>query len=212
MGRSGLFIKIAPAIFMLFSFKAAYCADLTAEKIQKAYEGIKDIKGKFIQKSHIKDLDRTDTFNGTFMIKVPSKMRWQYQGYKSDEVIINNDEMVVYQKKEKQAFKSRFERNTYGQSPIALLSGFGNILQEFEVALSGGKLVLKPRKSMNGIVSIEISPSEGEFPIGSMTITDRRSNRIEITLKDIMLNSGIKDTAFDFSLPRGVSMYDYSQP
>lgn len=212
MGWSGLFVKIAPAIFMLFSFKTAYCADLTAERIQKSYEGLKDIKGKFVQKSHIKDLKRTDTFNGTFMIKVPSKMRWQYQGDKSDEVIINDDEMIVYQKSEKQAFRSRFDRSAYGRSPIALLSGLGNILQEFEVALKSGKLVLKPRKDMNGIVSIEISPSEVEFPIGSLVITDRRSNRIEISLKDVVINSGIKDAVFDFSLPKGASIYDYSQP
>ncbi|GAB4410691.1 MAG: hypothetical protein OHK0032_06460 [Thermodesulfovibrionales bacterium] len=188
-------------------------SDLSVEKIQKAYEGIRDIKGSFVQKSHIRDLKRTDTFKGTFMIKMPAMMRWQYQSNGQDtEVIINNGEMVIYQKKEKQAFKGKFDRATYGQAPIALLSGFGNIEKEFNIAVKEGRLLLKPRRPMGNVTSIEIAPSDGTFPIGSLSIIDSRSNRIDITLKDVTLNTGIKDSVFDFSLPKGVSMFEYNQP
>lgn len=193
----------------------AYGSDFTAERIQKAYEGIKDIKGSFVQKSHIKDLKKTETYNGTFMIKMPSKIKWQYSGgnkQQNTEVIINGDEMIIYQKNEKQAFKSRFDRETYGQSPIALLSGFGSLEKEFDVVSGDGKLILKPKKPMGNFASIQITPSEDVFPISSLTIIDRRSNRIDITFRDVDLNVGLKDTVFDFSLPKGASMYEYSKP
>jgi outer membrane lipoprotein-sorting protein len=35
-------------------------------------------------------------------------------------------------------------------------------------------------------------------------------NRIEIQLKDIEINTGIKDAAFDFSLPEGVNIYEHN--
>jgi outer membrane lipoprotein carrier protein len=200
---------ILAAVFLLSP--NAYSSDIAVDRIQKAYEGIKDMKGSFVQKSHIKDLKRTDSFKGTFMIKMPSMMRWHYQGDNkhNTEVIINNDEMIVHQKNEKQAFKSRFNRDTYGQAPIALLSGFADIEKEFEVVKSGDKLLLKPKKSASSMTSIEITASGEGFPISSLTIVDKRSNRIEITLKDIVLNTGIKDSVFDFSLPKGVSMYEH---
>ncbi len=188
-------------------------SESAVEKIQKAYGNIKDIKGSFVQKSFIKDLKRTDTFRGTFMIKLPSKMKWQYGGGgKHTEVIIDNDELLIYQKDEKQVLKGRFDRGSYGQAPIALLGGFGSIKNEFEASEKDGRLFLKPRKPMGNVASIEIVPSEGEFPIGSLLITDKRSNRIEITLKSVTVNTGIKDSAFAFPVPKGVSVYEYNQP
>jgi outer membrane lipoprotein-sorting protein len=179
-------------------------------KIQKAYENIKDISGSFIQKSHIKDLKRTDTFKGQFFIKRPMKMKWNYKGESAQDVFINNEEITIYQKKEKQAFKSRFDRETYGQAPIALLSGFGNIQEEFNASEKNGKLVLKPKKPMGGIVAIEIERSEGEFPIKLFTIHDSHSNRIEMTLKDVKMNTGLEDKFFELSLPKDITVYEHN--
>jgi outer membrane lipoprotein-sorting protein len=207
----GILCSVAIVFGLLPALSAG--ADPSVEKIQQAYQGLKDLKGKFVQKSQLKDLDRTDTFKGTFMIKLPAKMRWQYRGKdgQDTEIVINNDEMIIYQKKEKQAFKGRFDRDTYGQAPIALLGGLGNIEKEFDITKKGGKLLLKPKRPMGAVVSIEITPSGGNFPIGSLTIVDRHSNRIDITFTDITVNTGMTDAAFDFSLPTGVSMYEMNE-
>ncbi len=197
-------------VFLAGFAQLAYGSAPAMEKIQKAYENIKDIKGSFVQKSTIKDLKRTDTFKGTFVIKVPSKMRWHYSDAKqSTEVIIKNEELLIFQKNEKQVLKSKFDRQSYGQAPIALLGGFGKVGEEFEVSEKDGRILLKPKKPMGNVVSIEIVPSDGEFPISSLSIIDKRSNRIDITLKNVTVNPGIKDSAFDFSVPQGVSVFEY---
>jgi len=177
-------------------------------KIQNAYENIKDISGSFVQKSYIKDLKRTDTFKGQFFIKRPLQMKWDYKGENAQEVFINIDEITIYQKKEKQAFRGKFDRDTYGQAPIALLSGFGKIQEEFSVSSKNGRLLLKPKKPMGGILSIEIEPSQGEFPIRSFTINDSHSNRIEIILNDIKINTGLEDKFFRPSIPKDVTIYE----
>lgn len=212
--KAAPFFKIILSLCVLLTFKSSCGAETSLERIRKAYEGIRDIKGGFIQKSHIKDLGRTDRFNGTFMIKIPDRMRWQYHGDKSsEEVIINNGVMIVYQKREKQAFKTGFDKDAYGRSPLALLGGLGEISKEFEVVRNDDRLLLlRPRAPMGGIVSVEITLSDGDFPVGSILITDKRSNTIEIALKDISVNSGLRDAAFDFSLPKGASMYDTGRP
>ncbi len=179
-------------------------------RIHDAYLNITDIKGSFIQKSHIKDLKRTDTYKGLLFIKRPSKVKWEYKGEKPQAVIINNDRIVIYNKTEKQAYKGAFDRNTYGQAPVALLSGFGNIKEEFDISKKNERLVLTPKNPMGNIVSIEIETSAEGFPIKYFVINDARSNRIEITLKDIQINTGIKDSLFDFSMPEGTNIYEHN--
>jgi outer membrane lipoprotein carrier protein len=210
------FLIFTVCFFLLFTFHPLLFAvsttvssvDEDTARIQKVYEKIKDIKGNFIQKSYIKDLKRTDTYKGQFFIKRPMKMKWDYKGEMAQEVFIKNDEIIIYQEKEKQAFRGKFDKVIYGQAPIALLSGFGEIQEEFNVSNKNGKLLLKPKRPMGVIVSIEIEPSEGEFPISSFTINDSHSNRVEVTLKDVKINTGLKDNLFEPSLPKGVTVYE----
>lgn len=186
-------------------------ADEEVARIQKAYEGITDLRGTFVQKSHIKDLKRTDTYNGRFFIK-PPKMKWEFQGDKPQEVYITGDDIIIYQKKEKQAFKARFDRATYGQAPIALLGGFGDIKKEFSVSMKDGRLLLTPKAPMGAVVSIEIKTAARdvphEFPIEALFITDTRGNRVEVLLKEVKTNTGVGDKVFSFAPPEGVSVLE----
>ena len=193
-----------------FSLFTAFAADDEIARIQEAYKSIEDIKGSFVQTNYMKDLGRTDTYKGVLFIKRPSKMRWEYKGDKPQEIIINNDEILMYKKADKQAFKSAFSRQTYGQAPVALLSGFGKVREEFNITKKNKKLLLIPKNPMGNIVSIEIETSDEDFPIKSFIINDMRSNRIEIQLKDVEINTGIKDAFFDFSLPEGVNVYEHN--
>jgi len=175
-------------------------------RIQKAYEGIKDVRGDFIQKSYIRDLKRTDTYSGRFFIK-PPKVKWEFSGEKPQSVYITGEDIIIYQKKEKQAIRAKFDKATYGQAPIALLGGFGDINKEFDVSTKKGRLLLKPKKPMGLIVQIEVSLSGGAFPIETLSVLDSASNRIDITLKNVKVNTGLGDSIFVFTPPEGVSVF-----
>jgi len=204
------FILVFSLFAIHYSLFTVSAADDEITKIEDAYRDINDIKGTFIQKSYIKDLKRTDAYKGLLFIKRPSKMKWEYKGGKPQEVIINNDRILIYKSVEKQAFKGTFNRQTYGQAPIALLSGFGKIREEFNINKKNNKLILTPKNPMGNIVSIEIETSDEGFPIKSFVVNDTRSNRIEIMLKGIAINTGIKDSIFDFFLPEGVGIYEHN--
>lgn len=210
-------LSVLYIILMLYpSLSLASQAEDEVARIQRAYEKIKDLKGHFVQKSYIKDLKRTDTYRGQFFIK-SQKMRWEYGGDKPQVVYITGDDIIIYQKKEKQAFKAKFDRATYGQAPIALLGGFGDIKKEFDITIkreekgqkTETRLLLKPKAPMGNIALLEITLSTEEFPIKSLTVIDALSNRIEIYLKDVEINTAIKDSIFEFSLPEGVSIFQH---
>ncbi|MHB8880954.1 MAG: LolA family protein [Thermodesulfovibrionales bacterium] len=196
-------------IVMPAAYAAAADADAMISRIQKAYEGIRDIRGSFSQKSVIRDLNKTETYRGDFSIKPPHKMKWSYKGKAAQDFIINNGSVLIIKKTENQAFKGRFDRATYGQTPVALLGGFGNIREEFTTALKGeAVLVLKPKKPFGTVESISITVAEEGFPIRSFVITDTHANVIEIELKNIAVNTGVKDALFDPQLPKGMSVFD----
>jgi outer membrane lipoprotein carrier protein len=205
-------------IFLLAVFMAFFCAypvldsragtEDNIARIQKAYEHFRDLSGDFVQTSVLKDLDRTDTYRGEFFIKPPLRMKWLYKGKAAQDVTINGDTVLIYKKKDNQAYRGKFDRSTYGQTPVALLSGFGNIRREFNVTGKDNTLVLRPRKSMGTITYIEISLSAAGFPIRSFIIHDTYSNVITIELKNVRTNAGIKDSLFDLTVPKGANVYE----
>ena len=194
--------------FLMSSSAFAVDADEAVSRIQKAYEGITDMKGAFVQKNVIKDLNKTDTYTGEFFIKRPLKMKWAYKGKAAQDLIINDDTVLIYKRGDKQAFRSTFSKDTYGQTPVVLLTGMGNIKDEFLVTGKEKVLVLKPKKPMAGVTSITLMLSDAGFPIKGFIIQDGRSNTVEIELKDIKINPGLKDSLFDLSLPKGVNVYE----
>lgn len=211
--KAKYFCTLTAVFSALIIFAACSFASPIDEEVQKihdSYSKINDIKAGFVQKNYMKDLGRTDIYKGVLFIKMPSKMRWEYKGDKPQKIIINNDKILIYKKAEKQAFKSAFSRQTYGQAPVALLSGFGKVREEFNITKKNNRLVLTPKSPMGNIVSVEMETSDEDFPVKSFIINDVSSNRIEIHLKDIEINTGIKDAAFDFSLPEGVNIYEHN--
>jgi chaperone LolA len=202
------FVIVFLTLALISTLSHAAGTDDAVGRIQKAYEGIKDMKGTFIQKNVIKDLNKTDTYIGEFFVKRPLKMKWAYKGKASQDLLISNDTVVIYKKGDNQAYRSKFNKETYGQSPVVLLTGMGNIREEFIVTGTEKVLTLKPRKPMAGIISITLHLSDADFPIRAFTIQDGRSNIVEIELKDIKINTSIKDSLFDLHLPTGVSVYE----
>jgi chaperone LolA len=182
--------------------------DDAVSRVQKAYEGLRDMKGTFVQKNTVKDLNKADTYTGEFFIKRPLKMKWAYKGKAAQDLLINNDTVLIYKKGDNQAYRSPFNKDSYGQTPVVLLTGMGNIRDEFTVTGKDNILHLKPKKTMAGIVSITVFISETGFPIKAFTIQDGRSNTVEIQLNNVTINPGLKDSLFDVNLPKGVNVYE----
>lgn len=196
-------------IFMgIPSYAFASDADENVLKIQKAYENIIDMNGVFVQKNIIKDLNKAFIYTGNFYIKKPLKMKWEYKGETAQDITISDDTVLIYKKGDKQAFRGKFDRATYGQTPIALLSGFGDIRSEFNISGKGKALTLTPKKPLGIISSIKITMSGEGFPISSFTVQDGNANTIEIELKDIKINTGVKDSYFNITVPDGVNVFE----
>ena len=207
---------------MVFSF-FIYCllpavadgaesVDDIVNRIKKKYGEIHDIQGSFTQTSYLKDLERTEKYSGSFLIKKPSLFRWKYALPRNEEVIISGTEIWIYKASEKQALKSKFNKSAYSQLPIAMLESLENMKADYEIKTAGeGVLELVPKEEMGLIKKIHLEIASGEFPVKTLTLFDMYGNTIVLMLKDVKINPGLEDSLFIFKIPQGVEVHDFSK-
>lgn len=193
------------------SARAANVDELVIE-LQKKYSGIHDIKGSFIQKSYIKDLEERQEYSGTFSIKKPSQMMWEYTPPRDERIIINDQEMLIYKKSQNQVIKTKFTKETYSQVPIALLGSLENIRADFDITVpEKNALQLVPKRKIGFIKALLLETAAGEMPIKTFTIFDTYGNIIMIELKDVKINQKLDASVFNFQIPPGAEVYDMSK-
>lgn len=196
--------------FSLSTVVYATSVDEVVDRIQKKYNAIQDIQGKFFQTSYIKDLERVEKYEGTFFIKKPSSMKWIYSAPRDEEIIIRDTDAWIYRKSAKQVLKSTFSKDTYGQVPIALLNSLGTLKSDFDIIeIKKDMLEIIPKRQTGFIKKIVLEVSSGDFPIKAFNILDINGNKIDIVIKDTKINTGIEDSFFIFKAPSDVEVFEF---
>ncbi|MBI4848942.1 MAG: outer membrane lipoprotein chaperone LolA [Nitrospirae bacterium] len=206
-------------VFLLVTFYSslvtvvhAATADEIVQGMQKRFAEIRDVKGSFSQTSYLKDLERTETYSGTFFIKKPSLLMWEYKTPRDEKVIINGTETWIYKKAQKQAIKTKFSKEAFSQVPIALLNSLENLSADFNAKLMEKDMLdLDPKHRIGFIKEIHLKPDSRNFPIKTLKVFDTYGNIITIELKDVQVNTKLDDALFIFTPPQGVEVYDMGQ-
>ncbi|MEK7238077.1 MAG: outer membrane lipoprotein chaperone LolA [Nitrospirota bacterium] len=198
--------------FLLSTVSYASTLDEVVGRIEKTYSEIKDVKGRFSQTSYIKDLEKTEKYEGEFFIKKPSSMRWNFSKPRDEEIIIKENDIWIYKKSEKQALKSAFSKDAYNHVPIALLNNFGDLKNNFDIKLiKDDTLELTPKRKTGFINKLLLGVNSTDFPVKTFSVFDVYGNKINITIKDVKINSGLEDSIFIFKLQPGVEVFDLNQ-
>lgn len=204
-------ILLIAGCWILATAASAATADNLAERIQNKYADIRDIQGIFYQTSYLKDLESVEQYEGEFFIKKPSFIRWRYSKPRDEEVIVRGTDAWIYKKSENQVFKTTFSKDTYNQAPIALLGSLETLKTDFDIKMiKEDTLELKPKNQKSFIKKILLEVSSGDFPTKTFSIFDIYGNKIDIAVRNVRINSGLKDSFFVFKLPPGVEVFDFN--
>lgn len=205
-------VSLFTGYFSLLIPVSASSVDDAIKQLQEKYDGIQDMQGNFSQTSHLKDLERIEKYQGEFLIKKPSSMRWKYSKPRDEEVIVRDVHTWIYKKSRKQVLKTTFSKDVLNQIPIALLNSLGDLKRDFDITqLSEGFLELKPKRTMGYIKGVLLEVSSQNFPLKKFSIIDTYGNQIIIELKNVKVNSGLEDSLFTFDVPPGVEVLDMNQ-
>lgn len=191
---------------------SAATLDEMVGRIQTTFSGINDLKGSFEQTSYIKDLEETQKYSGTFFLKKPSSVMWEYSKPRDEKVVIRETNTWIYKKAENQVIKTKFSEEAYSQVPIALLSGMENIRDDFDISVpEEDALQLVPKQRIGFIKTIVMEVSPDDFPVKMFTIIDTYGNIIMIELADVTVNPGLDDSLFIFTPPPDAEVYEMNR-
>lgn len=206
---------IAGVILLSTLFPMACFAESVDEvvgRVQKAFAEIKDIKGDFVQTSFIKDLEQTQKYEGSFIMKKPSRMMWEYKSPRDEKVVVKDTEAWVYKKSENQVIKTGFSKESYSSAPMTIMENFENIRKEFDISMpEKNALNLIPKHKMGFVRMMVMETSPEGFPLKMFTIIDTYDNIIMIELDNIKVNPGLDDSLFIFKVPPGAEVFDMNK-
>jgi outer membrane lipoprotein carrier protein len=186
-----------------------------AGKLQAAYDRTHDIKADFTQISEVTAMHIVKEGAGRLVIKKPGMLRYTYTRPDKQEIIVRDDELTMYMPESKTAVKRKMERAMLDKTPSTFLAGLGRITDSFDVRFpkAGSRdgdgnylLELIPKGDSMGIKTVLLTLDYTNLDILGFSFTDVSGNTNSIRLKNIKTNKGVKDSVFDFELPKGTKL------
>jgi outer membrane lipoprotein carrier protein len=185
--------------------------DFVTENLQKRYEMIDDATAQFEQHVKYGYSNIEQTFQGTLLMKKPNRYRLE-----SEHQTIVTDGVTVwsYSSANNQVIINKYIENSSSLSPeqflLNLPAHYYTSLLGSEKSMTGTIVLLKlvPKDDRSFIKSVKLSIEEHGWLVRKIVILDVNDTETTYTIKDMKLNTDIKEKAFIFEKPEGAEIVD----
>src|SRR5512138_2094766 len=134
---------MAPALLTVLLLAAARDPAVLAREVQGFYEQTRDLEADFVQTYTYASFGRTQTSRGTFKVKKPGKLRWDYAEPARKTIVVNGSRLVQYEPEENQAYVDEHFDASAMSAAVTFLLGKGSLEKEFDLSSDAeGRLVL----------------------------------------------------------------------
>jgi outer membrane lipoprotein carrier protein len=189
-------------------------------EIQKRYQSTNDIEASFLQEYVGKVMKQNLKREGKVYFKRKGMMRWDYR-IPDQKFISDGNTLWFYQAEENQVFVSDVSKVIKERTPLAFLSGEGDLSRDFN-PLNFNESI--PQREENFI--FELAPKEPDAAISKLTLTiekktyhivqvdvfDALGNVTRTRFIDIKMNVGLSNSFFHFTIPSGTEVIKMQEP
>ena len=182
------------------------------DRLQSTYREVKDITANFTQKSSVQGFEER-IFEGRLYLKRPEMVRWDYLKPEKQNIFIKGKKVILYLPEQRQAIVQTLRDHPDAEPAMGLLSNIEkwndlfNIKEE-NAAADIFRIELHP-KTMPLIEKVLVDIDKETFYINRLTLFERSGNRVSFNFSNIRSNSGLKESLFDFKIPKGVEVLEY---
>jgi len=193
-------------------------AETTAlvDRLQAFYEKADDFTADFKQDYTYKAFKRTITSTGKVTYKRGAKgpqMRWDYEKPEPKSFVLAGDKVRLYDPAAQQLTLSAMSTDKLSAS-VSFLWGQGKLANEFSIAqkacakCTGVLLELTPLRPDPRFkqVRLEVDPKTAQ--VIKSTVVDPDGSENAITFPNLKTNVGVKDDAFQISVPKSTQVVD----
>ena len=187
----------------------------TVNAIQKSYESVLTFKAIFEQRAFVKMINRTEVAQGNVQIKKPGKMKWVYNSPDPQVLISNQKNLWLYTPEDEQTIRMPVENVYSSNTPALFLAGQGILTDTFDVVQvltekNGFTLVFTPKEVESNLSRLVLRADKNNYQITGATVYDKLGNKTDIRFRSIRVNEEIAESVFDFKVPAGVEVQDFT--
>lgn len=183
------------------------------EKIDEKASNIVTLRAHFVQRKEISLLTEPVEMEGSFLIKKPDGIKFDFDPKEDLILIVNKDEMISLSHKAKKANRIKMKKRktdlTRGilSEKIKTLLGYFNLTRAS--GSNGNHLVLTPtkRKLKKKFKDVQIWVNNDHL-ICKIKVTLKDGDIYELTLSDIELNVDLDSKEFETTIPEGYELGD----
>jgi outer membrane lipoprotein carrier protein len=190
-----------------------------ARAIQQKYDTVKDFSASFMHGYRGGVLRKEASERGTVQIKKPGRMRWLYQSPERKEFVADGVRIYSYIPEDKQVIVAPVPDDQEATTPALFLSGHGNLTRDFAASYPDEpdptpgtySLLLTPHRREAEYDWLVLVVDRGTYRLRKLITADAQGGRSTFTFSDVRENIGIPDSAFRFTIPRGVDVVTNGQ-
>lgn len=190
-------------------------AEAWATKVQKAYEGVKDLSADFEQVSTIGQASAKST--GTIEVKKPGKMRWEFATPEKRAMISDGKTMWIYDVEENQVIVNESMAETTSVTGLNFLEGLGDLKKSFTYSIVPAPadatakdavfLNLVPKDADDvQFTSILLAVDRKTGLANEVFLTNPGGSVTRLTLAKLTKNKSLPDSRFTFEIPKGAEV------
>lgn len=196
-------------------------------KMEKAHQELKSLRAELFQQKTNAQIGISDNEYGSLLYKPAAgrgkgRLRIDYTRPSKDTIALVGDNVVYYQPRINQVFKSTLAKAAKGKvggytqligldGSVKSLAGNYNIEFLRDETINGQKttlLRLTPRVGGGQFATIDIWVNQQNWIPAQWRLVERNGDFTIVSLKNVQLNTPIPDAAFNVAIPSGVKVVD----
>jgi outer membrane lipoprotein carrier protein len=182
--------------------------------LESAYGRISDLKAEFSQNAFNKSLNQTIPATGVVYLKKGGKLRWEYTQPTPQEIVSDGKTLWVYTPTLNQVNVAPAPEALAGPAGSFLI-GLGKLREHFGVRFMNpaqprdgdGNVVLdlSPKQPLPTLARLILSIDPRSWEVRKAVVYDQFENTVTMRFTKMTLNSGLADSLFTFTAPKGVA-------
>ena len=197
-------------LISLLAFNLSYSAEGPSLNINEYLNEIHSLQASFKQSIFSPANDVIDYTEGSFLLKKPGNIMWQFTVPSLKRIIVRNQKISTYDANLNQVVIVPFS-DRYQSSLANILLKNDSLMSYYQISSETSNnnvysVILVQKKSNNLFTRIKITIVE--MLLTEIKLWDASGQSIGISFDDVILNAPLADSSFEFSIPKGADVFD----
>ena len=187
-----------------------YASEESSFSVNDYLNEILSLQANFKQTIFSPTNDVIDYSEGSFLLKKPGKIMWQFTVPSIKKIIVKEQKISTYDANLNQVVIVPFS-DRYQSSLANILLNNDSLMSYYQISSETTNndvysVILVQKKSNNLFTRMEITIVE--MLLTEIKMWDASDQSIGISFDDVIINAPLADSSFEFSFPKGVDIFD----